>query len=361
VDATDGIPRPSDGTEIMVSWIDQELAGCKFADKRLGKRFAVLMEQLPKGLGQTLPLACGDWAATKAAYRFLDNDRVSEQEVLAGHFQATKDRFASAKGPVLVLHDTTEFSFTRSDAAAIGRTHKVACGHKDKAGRQRMHTVCGVLMHSSLAVTTEGLPLGLAAIKLWTRKKFKGVNALKGKGADGGKHTVNTTRIPIEQKESIRWLENVRQSTANLDEASRCVHIGDRESDIYELFSECELLKTKFVFRTYVDRRSGDGEQTVIGLMQRVKAGRSLHLPAESYADQSENLERLAAVRQTLNAYVRNIKGEVVIVQSPTAGDFPYGDWYVISAFLSEPPGIGRIVKCLKPGLSISGTRPPID
>jgi len=39
-----------------------------------------------------------------------------------------------------------------------------------------------ILMHSSLAVTTDGLPLGLAGIKLWTRKKFKGTNALAGRG-----------------------------------------------------------------------------------------------------------------------------------------------------------------------------------
>ncbi|MGA9208649.1 MAG: transposase DNA-binding-containing protein, partial [Terriglobales bacterium] len=234
----------------MRSWIDQELAGCSFADARLGKRFGMLMEQLSKGIGRPIPLACGDWAATKAAYRFLDNDRVSEAEILAGHFQATRERFAAVQGPVLLLHDTTEFSFTRENAEAIGLTHKVAKGHKDERGRQRMHTVCGILMHSSLAVTTDGLPLGLAAIKLWTRKKFKGTNALQGKNIDGGTHSVNTTRIPIEQKESIRWLENVRQSTANLGDASRIVHVGDRESDIYELFCECEALGTKFVFRT---------------------------------------------------------------------------------------------------------------
>jgi hypothetical protein len=271
--AKDGVHIPSEGTDIMRSWIDQELAGCSFADARLGKRFLMLMQQLSTGLGKTLPLACGDWAATKAAYRFLDNDRVSEQEILAGHFQATQERFASTGGPILVLHDTTEFSFTRSDTEAIGQTHKVASGQKNKEGRQRMHTVCGILMHSSLAVTTEGLPLGLTAIKLWTRKKFKGTNALKG-GKNGGKHSVNTTRIPIEEKESIRWLENVRQSTANLGDASRCVHVGDRESDIFELFSECLSLETKFVFRTCVDRRAEDGERTVNEAMndQRIKA-----------------------------------------------------------------------------------------
>ena len=83
-------------------------------------------------------------------------------------------------------------------------------------------------MHSSLVVTLDGLPLGLSAIKFWTRRKFKGTTALKRK--------VNPTRIPIEQKESYRWLENIRQSTARLADAGRCVHIGDRESDIFELF-----------------------------------------------------------------------------------------------------------------------------
>jgi hypothetical protein len=59
-------------------------------------------------------------------------------------------------------------------------------------------------MHSSLAMTTDGLPLGLAAMKFWTRKEFKGCNALKRK--------INPTRVPIEQKEIIRWLENLKQS-----------------------------------------------------------------------------------------------------------------------------------------------------
>ena len=258
----------------MGSWVDQELAGCRFADARLGKRFSVLMGRLANGVGRTLPLACGDWAATKAAYRFLDNDRVDEAEILAGHFRATRDRFAAAAGPVLVLHDTTEFSYTRRDARAVGLTHAVAKGHKDARGRQRTHTVCGILMHSSLAVTTDGLPLGLAAVKLWTRRRFKGTNALKRRGTDGGKRSVNATRIPIERKESVRWLENVRQSTAGLGDAARCVHVGDRESDIYELFCECDSVGAKFVFRTCVDRRAEGGGRTVHEAMdeQRVKA-----------------------------------------------------------------------------------------
>lgn len=128
----------------------------------------------------------------------------------------------------------------------------------------RQHTVCGISMHSSLALTLEGVPLGLTAIKFWTRDKFKGANALKKK--------INPTRVPIEKKESIRWLENLRQSTALLNAPSRCIHIGDRESDIYELFCTAQKLGTHFLLRTCVDRLAGDGKHTIADEMQEVRA-----------------------------------------------------------------------------------------
>jgi hypothetical protein len=118
-------------------------------------------------------------------------------------------------------------------------------------------------MHSSLAVTTDALPLGLAAVKFWNRKKFKGTAALKKK--------VNPTRIPIEKKESFRWLENLRQSTATLGDPARCVHIGDRESDIYELFCTAQEIGTHFLVRTCVDRLAGDGAHTVADDMAKAK------------------------------------------------------------------------------------------
>ncbi len=188
-------------------------------------------------IGASLPLACQDWANTKAAYRFFSDDRVSEDQILAGHFHSTRDRVVSTEGTILVVQDTTEFTYQRERPGAIGITYSVNSG-KDKAGRFRMHTVCGLLMHASLALTTDGLPLGMSAIKFWSRQKFKGTAALKRK--------INPTRVPIEHKESIRWLENMRQSTELLGEPARCVHVGDRESDIYELFCAAQELGTHF-------------------------------------------------------------------------------------------------------------------
>jgi len=242
--------------------LDKELVGCRFCDPRLGRRFRKFVGQLATRLGQTIPLACQDWTNTKAAYRFLSNGRVNEAAILAGHFQATRERFEVAEGPILVLHDTTEFSYTRESAQPIGILHK-SFGGRGKDGRPRLHTVCGILMHSSLAVTAEGLPLGLVAIKFWTRSKFKGTNALKRK--------VNPTRVPIEAKESVRWLENLKQSTERLGEPSRCIHIGDRESDIYELFCAAQESGTKFIVRTCVDRLAGDGQHTIAAMMRGIK------------------------------------------------------------------------------------------
>src|SRR5437763_15113360 len=132
-------------------WIDRESSGCEFRDARLGDRFRKLLTQLGSAMGQSIPLVCQDWANTKAAYRFFSNDRVSEADILAGHFQSTRDRTAATGGLVRVLHDTTEFTYQRESSEAIGVTKSINSG-RDKAGRLGWHTVCGIRMHARLAV-----------------------------------------------------------------------------------------------------------------------------------------------------------------------------------------------------------------
>jgi Transposase DNA-binding/Transposase Tn5 dimerisation domain len=244
------------------TWIDRELASSEFRDVRLNKRFRKLFQQLSEGTGESIPLVCQDWANTKAAYRFLSNHRVAEGAILAGHFQSTRERFAATDATVLVLHDTTEFTYHRKDVRSVGILHRLPVG-RHLNGKLQHYVVCGIQMHSSLAMTTDGLPLGLAAMKFWTRSKFTGCNALKKK--------INPTRVPIEKKESVRWLENLKQSTALLNDPERCVHIGDRESDIYELFCTAQVAGTHFLVRTCVDRLAGDGKHTIADEMKEVR------------------------------------------------------------------------------------------
>src|SRR4051812_47365233 len=112
----------------MTSWIDQELAGCEFADARLTKRLKMFVQRLAEGIGESIPMACQDWANTKAAYRFLSNERVGENDILAGHFASTRDRFRATDGWVLVLHDTSEFIFKRDKPELVGSTSTTSGG-----------------------------------------------------------------------------------------------------------------------------------------------------------------------------------------------------------------------------------------
>lgn len=157
----------------MDVWVERELDGGAFPDQRLKTRLGKLLDDLGRRIGGTIPAACQDWAATKAAYRFSSDPRVDEGVIPAGHFAATAARSAAATGTTLVRHDTTAFSSTRDTPDGVGSLSVVK-------GRHVTHTVCGVLLHSSLVLTTDGVPLGLAAVEFSTRKKFKGTNALRG-------------------------------------------------------------------------------------------------------------------------------------------------------------------------------------
>lgn len=236
------------------NWVEPEISECDFGDVRLNRRLGKMLQALGERPGDSLPTAFQDWANTKAAYRFFDNDAVSEDKILAGHFRSTAQRIQATDGPILILQDTTDFAFKRANPEKIGFTG-TATGPRQRGEWRKKYLVCGMLMHLSLAITPEGLPLGLTAAKFWSRDKFKGTTAMKRK--------VNPTRMPIEEKESMRWLDNLRRSTELSGAPERCVHIGDRESDIFELYCLAQELGTQFLVRSCVDRLAEDGDTTI--------------------------------------------------------------------------------------------------
>jgi hypothetical protein len=95
--------------------------------------------------------------------------------------------------------------------------------------------------------------------------------------------------VPIEEKESDRWPENMRQSTVRLGEPERLVNIADRENDNHEVFCETQALGTHFLVRTCVDRLAGDGDHTIademsettVRGMHRITVGKDDHANIE--------------------------------------------------------------------------------
>lgn len=239
------------GESIIDKGIIGEFRGCELGDKRLNKRLEKTADVLFNKLGASIPSASENWATTKAIYRFLDNPNFAEDKLIQRHFEATAQRFHEYKGGVLVLHDTTELTYHRK-TNTIGNLKRVFV---QKKPRDLKVTIQGLLFHTSLVVTLEGLPIGISAIKLWTRKKFKGTRELKSH--------INPTRVPIEQKESFRWIENIRQTNDLLSIPENCVHIGDREADIFELFSECQKSQSSFVVRLDINRRIDGPSKTL--------------------------------------------------------------------------------------------------
>lgn len=116
------------------SWVDTETAGCELGDERLNRRLGAMLEALGERPGKSLPTAFQDWSNTKAAYRFFSNGNVSEDKIMEGHFAASALRIEATDGPILILQDTTEFSFTRSAPEKIGFT-KISTGRKLEEGR----------------------------------------------------------------------------------------------------------------------------------------------------------------------------------------------------------------------------------
>lgn len=96
-----------EATEELVGgegWIEQELAASRLPDVRLEKRLRDLVQQLADGIGRSIPFACQDWAAAKAAYRFFSNDRVSEEQILAGHFLLTRSGWVAEPHGSTIIH-----------------------------------------------------------------------------------------------------------------------------------------------------------------------------------------------------------------------------------------------------------------
>jgi hypothetical protein len=77
------------------NWARRELGGASLGDRRLSQRLVILASQLAADPSASIPKACGFWGQSKAAYRFFDNDKVNEDDLLAPHYQSTKERLST--------------------------------------------------------------------------------------------------------------------------------------------------------------------------------------------------------------------------------------------------------------------------
>jgi hypothetical protein len=188
-------------------------------DKRLNERLRTLLGQLGERPTASISAACGGYNEITAAYRFFDNERVGFDDVLQPHIDATRQRIA-AQPVVLFPQDTTEIDVTRPQQQVKD------AGPLDDGARR------GSLLHLMHTFTPDGTPLGTIRGTMWTRDDEAETNATRTRA--------ERAATPIEDKESVRWLEAMRQVR---EEAKRYPEtqldcIADSEGDIYEVITE---------------------------------------------------------------------------------------------------------------------------
>jgi len=206
-----------------VGWAERELLTAGLGDERLDKRAAKLLTSLGNRPNVSIPAACGGHAETQAAYRFFDNRKVTFQKVLAPHLQRTQERMA-AQDLVLLVQDTTELDLSRPTRPVKG------AGPLDGSRR-------GLLLHEQHAFTAGGTPLGTVDAQILCRQMLHRDAAEREPSVS---HRKWCRQTPLEQKESVRWIQGLRrarQVAAQLP-GTRCISVADSEADLYEWFAE---------------------------------------------------------------------------------------------------------------------------
>jgi hypothetical protein len=230
---------------VMESWATDELRHADLGDRRLNQRLIKIVENLAAHPESSVPQASGTWAETKATYRFWDLKQVTPEAIRRAHTQSTGER-VEACSTVLVVQDTTNLDFSHHPATT-------GLGYLDHVHMK------GLKVHSALAVSGLGVPLGLVHQEVWTRD-YK----------DLGKKPHRRCR-EIEEKESQRWLTALQATQEALPDGVRVVTVADQEADIYDLMAAPRRTGHELLIRGCRDRRVG-GEVPYLWDAMRSKA-----------------------------------------------------------------------------------------
>ena len=210
-------------------WSRREFERSDLPDRRLRERLLTMGEAWEHKPGQCLPDLFPSGALQQGAYRFLHNGRVSMEDVLQPHREALAERCRQVPGSVLLVQDTTTLNYTglKDCTAGLGPL-------KERSSSSR-----GLHVHAAMAFSEGRRPLGVSGLEVWSRALEK------PPGED--------------EKESRRWFRGLEQG---YELASACpdrqiVVVGDRESDIFDLF-----------------RQHGERSEEGVELLVRVHLGR---------------------------------------------------------------------------------------
>jgi len=211
---------------------------------KLKKRLGKVLDALTQSPLASILSAAGNRSQAKAAYRMLSNSRFNIEEVSKAYANATVERIVEHE-TVLLIQDTTTNNLN-------GHKKTEGLGYCDEFNK-------GALVHTCMAETTEGVPLGILVQKIGTRPQKKDTTATK----------YEKRQRPIEEKESYRWIETLNEANSLIPETVNAINICDRESDFYEFYASAVASNYKVIVRIMHDRAI-QGHQTTFDFIRSI-------------------------------------------------------------------------------------------
>ena len=230
-------------------WLQQSI-GSEFAAAQLGdaRRTSRLVEVARAAEAQPdvgFPQMVESDGQLEAIYRLLGNDEVRSDAILAPHIAATMCR-ATQFPLCLMIHDTTAFEFS---------------GKREGLGLMPGERE-GFFAHFAIAVVPgpARIPLGVGGLEHVVRKVAK--NKVRKP------HSYYTAQDPT--RESLRW-GRVMEEIEERRQGFECIHVMDREADIFDLMAQGVRTGARFVIRGDKERSLSNAPGLVKGLLPKTK------------------------------------------------------------------------------------------
>ena len=216
----------------MQSITTKDFPNLNFGDIRRDQRFVKLIDNLSRQPGSSIPKQNNNWYDTKATYEFFKNEDVSIDNLkqIISSYGVSQIK---STDPLLIIHDISNISYNDLKAQGLGYLD-------NKEGR-------GILCYSSIAATTEGLPLALMYQHTWIRPLEE-----LGKSKE-------RKRRKFEEKETYNWYSGMTEVNKSLGTGIQKIHVADREADVYDLFFSAYQEQTDLLIRARQKRQLSNG------------------------------------------------------------------------------------------------------
>lgn len=279
----------------------------KFARQTSGKKGRKLLNSLQENQSCIVNRNCSTHRERTAGYRFLNNPRVTEKDLVKSLQNQCRQNCDGLH--VIGIQDTTEYNYNR---------------HRNRLKEDTMGFVgnsdsTGFLAHLMVIFDSVScLPHGISYCKMWSRTPQH-------------KNKSRYKTLPIENKESYRWIEAADQTKALLDTAKHFTFLSDRESDIYQLWDRVPDNRTDLIIRAREDRPVFGDETTVFEILNQSPAEGiyTIELKEDKRAKRSKRIARIqvkyaeVAIKKPCRVALDQVIDDHVVLRVVEAKEMP--------------------------------------